>query len=269
MKKTFNLSATNAYSFVSEQGKTHLIWLSALGMSSRFYEPLAIALNELGIDVTLLEQRGYGAHAKRASRHYQYSVPDLLADVDECLSLVKSAHPSQRIIIGGHSLGGHLAIQAASTHHDIDVLTVACALPYYAWFNGRLRLKIIFLLTLIKILTPLLGYYPGTLVGFGGRESRSLMRAWSYWARFGKYTEELAARCLQWQGNIIGIDILGDVMAPVDASANIKNLVPNAKIKRISFDLIERTKGKEHSQWCRGKNTNMMARLIYHCLFKD
>jgi predicted alpha/beta hydrolase len=149
------------------------------------------------------------------------------------------------------------------------VLTVACALPYYAWFNSRLRLKIFFLLALIKILTPLFGYYPGKLVGFGGRESRSLMRTWSYWARFGNYTDKLAVRCRQWKGKIIGIDILGDIMAPLDASANIKNLLPNAKIKRISFDLIERTKGKEHSQWCRGKNTNLMARLIYQCLSND
>lgn len=266
MKSKLTLSETSVSQYLANDGNTHLIWLSALGMSSRFYEPLAKTLAELGIHVSLLEQRGHGEGVRLASKNNQYGVADLIDDIDEVIALINSQFPQHKIVLGGHSLGGHLAIHAASKHPGIDVFTVACALPYQAWFEGALKWKIRLVRAAIATLTPVLGYYPGNLIGFGGRESRALMTTWSQWAKTGQYAEEYGRACAAWTGNLMGIDIEGDEMAPKQASANIEQLLPMASIKRTTFVMPERTPGKEHAQWCRGRNTLPMARLIKNCL---
>lgn len=260
--KEWQVDHVVAHTYLANEAHFHVIWQSALGMNIRFYRPLAEALVHQGISVTLLEQRGHGHSPIRSSKNQQFGIEDLLDDVGVLYSVLKKTYPHHQFVLAGHSLGGHLSILFAANRINLPVLTVACALPFYQWFSFTVSLKIFFLVGMIKLLTPLLGYYPGNKLGFGGRENATLMGEWAGWALNGHYGESYRDACQLWQGNLKAIDIVDDAMAPGSAAVKIRQLLPAATIERTSFAMVERNIGNEHSHWCRGKNLPAFAELF-------
>jgi predicted alpha/beta hydrolase len=236
------------------------LWQSALGLNIRFYRPLAKALCQHGISVTLIEQRGHGDSPVVSSRGVIFGVDDLVQDVTDIHAYLQTTYPDHKFVLAGHSLGGHLSILAA-TRLNLPVITVACALPYFRWFTGAMSAKILFLCGVIKLLVPMIGYYPGKKVGFGGHENAGLMKDWSHWAMQGNYGK-LQTQCASWKGLIHGIDIIGDDMAPASAAAKTKDLLPQCQIHRHSFKLATPAKAKAHSHWCRDNNTEPFAKMF-------
>jgi predicted alpha/beta hydrolase len=248
-----------AQTFLAENSTFHIIWQSALGLNIRFYKPLAEALVAKGLSVTLIEQRGHGLSPIRSKRSTLFGIDELLDDVEAIYNELLQDYSSQQFVLAGHSLGGHLAILFAATRVNLPVLTVACALPFYKWFSVNIGIKVLFLISMIKTILPLIGYYPGHILGFGGKENMKLMRQWAAWAATGRYGEKYDQACLNWQGNLKGIDIEGDLMAPSSAAVKIRQLIPKANIERTSFTMVELRKGKEHSHWCRDGNVERFA----------
>jgi predicted alpha/beta hydrolase len=91
------------------------------------------------------------------------------------------------MIMGGHSLGGHLSSIYSGQHPQRlqGVLHVACGSPYYADFGPYKSRLIRMLCRLIPLFHIVPGYFPGSRLGFAGRESLQLMHDWRDWARSG------------------------------------------------------------------------------------
>ena len=97
-----------------------LILLHGSGWHSRYFYPLAshISTHDLAAVYTP-DLRGHGAHPQhRGDIAYMDQLQDDLADLIE---VVRHRHPGARVIVGGHSSGGGLAIRFAGTSPGAEV----------------------------------------------------------------------------------------------------------------------------------------------------
>lgn len=164
--------------------------LPALGVPAGAYRRLAEALSGQGIDTGVAEWRGGGTSPVRASRQRDWGYGDLFQhEVQGGIAALRARLPGRSVAVVGHSLGGHLGlmVRAEATPGLVGVLTIASGTPTLRFFAPKLRWQIRLVLAAHGLTGPLLGYFPGHRIGFGGRQPRRLMDEWALLARLGRF----------------------------------------------------------------------------------
>lgn len=164
--------------------------LPALGVPAGAYRRFAEALAAAGTPAGVAEWRGGGASEVRAARGVDWGYVELLQhEVLGGIAALRTRHPARPVVVIGHSLGGHLGLmaRAAAAPGLAGVLTVASGTPTLRFFATALRWQIRFVLALHRVSGPLLGYFPGHRIGFGGRQPRTLMDQWAQLASLGRF----------------------------------------------------------------------------------
>lgn len=166
-----------------------LLIVPALGTPAGAYKRLAAALAQRCAEVVVLELRGVGESRLRPSRRADWSYADLVdGEIDQAVAALRHRYPGRALYLLGHSLGGHLALlhQARHPQRPIDGLVlVASGAPYAKAYGGK-RLLVRMFGMLAHWSSRALGYFPGDLLGFGGRQGRTLMVEWARFVRTGQ-----------------------------------------------------------------------------------
>ena len=81
------------------------------------YDHVGAALAEAGLAAWALDHAGHGL-SKRDERGNACSVEEVIADMDEFVSLASASAPSLPVFMIGHSMGGMLAIAYAEQHQE-------------------------------------------------------------------------------------------------------------------------------------------------------
>jgi len=132
-----------------------LLFIHGLGDHSGWFEPLALAANARRLDWFGLDLRGHGE--SDGKRGHADLFDDLLRDVDELRRRIADPRLSDLdtqpippagmpLVLGGHSLGGLLALRSAQEHPDglaglllvAPFLDVAVRVPGWKRIVGRL-----------------------------------------------------------------------------------------------------------------------------------
>ncbi|MCW5632930.1 MAG: alpha/beta hydrolase, partial [Rubrivivax sp.] len=174
----------------SAGGGPAVLVLPALGVPAGAYRRLAEALAAAGTPTGVAEWRGGGASAVRAARGTDWGYLDLLHhEVLGGIAALRQRLEGRPVAIVGHSLGAHLGLmaRAEATPGLAGVLTVAAGTPTMRFFAPKLRWQIRVVLAVHRASGPLLGYFPGHRIGFGGRQPRKLMDEWGLLARLGRF----------------------------------------------------------------------------------
>ena len=165
--------------------------LPALGVPAGAYRRLAEALAAAGTPTGVAEWRGTGASPVRAARDVDWGYTDLLAHevLGGIAALRARLVADTPVAIIGHSLGGHLGLMARAMAAPglAGVFTVASGTPTLRFFAPKLRWLLRVVLGTHRLSGPMLGYFPGHRVGFGGRQPRTLMDEWALLARLGRF----------------------------------------------------------------------------------
>ena len=166
-----------------------LIFYSALGTPSRVYRGVAEEFAAHGITVCTPDWRGIASSSVRASRQSDFGYRHLVEiDAPALISAVQTQLPDVPIWLGGHSLGGQLStLIAANTPTISGVLPIASGSVFLPCFSRRVQRQVHLLGNLNQIAAPLLGYFPGNRIGFGGREANGVLRDWYCVAKTGRY----------------------------------------------------------------------------------
>jgi len=230
--------------FAAEQSRWSLLFLPALGIQCRMYKAMAAALSAAGCSVLLMEQRGHGRSPLRASRSVNWGFDQYLQyDIPAALDWM-SAQPEsvgRPVIMGGHSLGGHLSSIFSGQHPERlqGVLHVACGSPHAADFGPPKTYLIKTLCRIITLLSLVPGYFPGTRLGFAGRESLQLMRDWRYWATIGTLDygphQGLQAAIANFRGALLAVSMAGDEFSSLKAEQ--RAIVPFTSARRSEVRL--------------------------------
>lgn len=236
-----------------------ILLMPALGVSARFYDPLAQALQAAGTPVLVMEQRGHGDSALRPSRRVDFGYREALQEDIPTLLDWLDAHCSGRpIVLMGHSLGAHYAGMTAGLRPKriAGVVISAAGTAWHGAFSGRIRNQLRVLVLLIPLLTRALGYYPGERVGFGGNEASRLMRDWLQLARHDRYaaegmTEDLEAGIRGYVGPVLAIRMQDDEYAPETAMEGVLQRYAGAAITRRVLDVASLGDRADHFRWAR------------------
>ncbi len=238
---------------------TGVLWLPALGVSARNYQPWANALAGAGIASALHEWRGTGSSNRRASRRHDWGYRELLEfDIPASLAAARRACPDLRWIVGGHSIGGQFAgMFAAINPHAVDaVALVASGSPYWRTFPARQRPLLRLLPPTISSIVALAGYYPGKRIGFAGTEARTLMREWARSSK-GHYSSyihgvDTEASMASFAGPLLCVRMSEDRLCPRESAEWLLGKFPLASISRAGLEPVDFPTGTaSHFSWLR------------------
>lgn len=209
-----------------------LLWVPALGVAARHYEPLALALATHGVIVAVHEWRGIGSSDRRASRRSNWGYRELLTDdLPVSLRALRVAEPSVPLFVGGHSLGGQLAsLLAATTSTSLSGLVlVGSGAPYWRCFKPWVGLALV----AAPLLAHLVGWLPGRRVGFGGNEARGVIGDWARTGRTGRYAGrgidvDLEAALGRQKAPVLALRLRDDWFGPEASLAFLLGKMPEA-----------------------------------------
>lgn len=234
--------------------KLQLLWLPALGVPARHYLPLAQALAAHGCAVTLMEWRGHGSSQLRAGRDHDWGFHALLQhDLPAAISRLREAgiHIDT---LGGHSLGGQLASCFAGQLEGCRRLwLVASGSPYWRSFPLRHRLLLPLAYVLLPAIARLCGHLPGRRLGFGGRESASLIADWARVGRSGHYRlpSGVEQQMRQLQLPCTAVCLQHDWLAPASSLSALLGKLPGCTPRIHMAGSAELGTRADHFAWMR------------------
>ena len=222
-------------------GEVHavLLFLPALGTPSRVYRRLGRELAGHGIAVCTPDWRGIASSSIRASRRHNFGYRHLLElDLPAMRAAIVQRYPDKPLWIGGHSLGGQLAMLATAAQPSgvTGIVLIASGSVHLKAYPPKWQRSIRVLTAMSRVVGPLLGYFPGHRFGFGGRESAALMRDWSHVAHTGAYrpagsTVNYEARLRELALPILAISFASDHWSP---AAAVKALLDKAPADTVT-----------------------------------
>lgn len=241
------------------QPKASIVMMAALGMSVGFYLPLASGLQAVGFNVLLIEQRGHGESRARPDRSHDWGFQAALVDeLPAAMSWIRERSPATPLLLMGHSLGGHYAAMAAGLYPDQigGVVLAACGSPWVKAFTGKMGLQLRLLCRLIAPVSRLAGYYPGHVLGFGGKEARTLMMDWMRLALSNRYqatgfSDDLDQGIKTFSGPVLSLRMEDDAFAPAAAvDAVLEKFMRGSVTRRVltEADIGDRA---DHFRWAR------------------
>ena len=212
----------------------------ALGVRASFYKHFAQYLAGEGINAITADWRGFGESSVKISRKNNHGYKELIEDIDQILNQVNQKFPQSDKFILGHSLGGQLgALYASRFPKKLNgLILVASALVYYKKWGKKAR-QIQLVGNLFYPLSMLVGYFPGHILGFAGKEARGVMKDWCHNALTGRYEPanedfDYEASLRQLELPVLSISLDKDQMAVRTAcEALYGKFSPNCPVKHL------------------------------------
>lgn len=201
----------------------------ALGVRASYYEPLAQTLCSSGFHTARFDHRGTGSSSVRPKRGVDFGYETVLTkDYPVVFEAIRQRFPEHPIFLLGHSLGAQLSmIYVAKGREKINgLIHIGAGTPWYRNWSGVERLKILFASLVFPLTCRLFGYFPGQLLGFAGRQGKTLMMDWSDTVRSGNYQPSGARKSyesamLRTEKPILSISLAGDFYAPPKAAEHL------------------------------------------------
>ncbi|GGR94978.1 hypothetical protein GCM10010252_37110 [Streptomyces aureoverticillatus] len=237
--------------------------LPAMGTPVRVYRHFARELHAAGLGVVTADLRGQGESTPRvtdpAARDHGFRTlleQDFVAVLQAVRAEFGSAPP---LFLLGHSLGGQLALlyAAAEPGPAVDgVVLVAAGSVWYRAYGARCAPGLLAGTTLMAATATLLGRWPGTRLGFGGNQTKSVMRDWARQGRTGRYRPagstvdyESALRALAVP--VLAVSVEQDTYAPASAVTHLLSKAPHAPVTRRHYTQQEAGARLDHFAWTR------------------
>lgn len=226
-----------------------LCW-PAMGVPAGFYRPFAVALRDAGLAVVVADLRGTGASQPRPSRACRYGYDELAADVSAVIAHLEPDRGGRPIVLLGHSLGGqacllHLARTAEPAVAGLAL--VAVGLPYWRVYRRR-KLAVLAFTQAIHATSTLLRVWPGW--GFGGRQSRGVIRDWAYTARTGEFPPiaglDMETAVARVRTPVLAVSLERDQYTPAPTVDHLVGKLAAAPVRREHYDGTA-----DHFQWAR------------------
>lgn len=225
--------------------KAVVVFLPALGVSIYYYQSMAEQWALRGYTVALIETRGMKLSSVRDVRRDNFGYKELLeVDLSTIVPHIHKHFPTLPLWIGGHSLGGQLALLFAA-HLSLPisgVFLVASGSSYHGSLHkSAQRLKRSIGMTSVSAINTLLGYFPGHKLGFGGRQPKNLIKDWTHEGKRGTYRicgsdidyEKLLA---EYQRPVLMVSLKEDELVPLSSANYLATKLLLSRVTQVSVD---------------------------------
>ena len=250
----FSLSVTSPRDPVAT-----LLWLPALGVAARHYQPFAQSLARHGIATFMHEWRGHGSSSLRAGHGCDWGYRELLTvDLPASDAALRQRLPDLARVVGGHSLGGQLACCHLGLAPDAasQLWLVASGAPYWRAFPRPVRYALPFAYRFLPWLARRFGALPGRRIGFGGQEAPGVMADWAATALSGRYAArgidvDLEGAMASAAPGIRGVVLDDDWLAPMSSLDFLLAKFPNARTHTRRMGAVHVDTEADHFAWMR------------------
>jgi predicted alpha/beta hydrolase len=227
----YRLGATLFRSSTSRALAAVLI-MPATGVPQEYYAKFAVFLAERGFTVLTFDYRGIGRSLHGPLRSVKAGMRDwALLDAAAALDFLDSQ--KQKLLAVGHSFGGQALGLLPRPERISAALTVGSQSGYWrlwpplgrAWMWPSTHIG-------LPLVPRLLGYFPGSLLGFGEDLPKGVTIEWARWCRHPRYlvgdlgVEQEYAR---FTAPIRLYAIADDALAPRRAVEGLAALYPNSR----------------------------------------
>jgi len=246
--------------FAGKDARASVVFFPAMGVEAKFYHRLCASIAGAGFNVLPVDLRGHGQHSVKANRHTRFGFKEMLElDWAAAVKTAKGLAPDLPVVLGGHSLGGQLSALYASLHPQAikSLLLVATPSVFFRGWSFPGNLKILAMTQLAWGISELVGYFPGDVLGFAGRESTGVIRDWARNARTGEYQPErmsvdFAAQLQRLTCPVLAVSFTDDEFCPQKATQNLLKKMPQATITHhhLSPDMLG-LKSVGHFAWAK------------------
>ncbi len=246
-----------------------LVFFSALGTPAKVYRHVGQALAEQGVHFCAPDWRGIDSSTVRAGRGHDFGYRHLVElDMAAVVAVMRRRFPASPIWLGGHSLGGQLALLYAATHPEqvAGVVLIASGSVHMPAYPPTMRLGIAAVVALSRLASPLLGYFPGDRMGFGGREAAGVMRDWAHVARTGRYQPQGSA--VDYEGAlarlekpVLALNFAADTWSPAPAARALLDKLPAQRAEHWRWGAHDTANmALDHYSWL--KNAPLVAPAV-------
>jgi predicted alpha/beta hydrolase len=220
-----------------------LVIFPAMGVKGSYYKNAAQHFAAHHLHVVTIDHRGHGTSSVKPSRTSNFGYRDQVeVEYPLILEQVKLLFPNCKLVIMGHSLGGQMGSMFISRYQHLAdgiILNASCS-PYYKGWGVGAGFGLWLFARFIRMVTALLGYYPGNRIGFGGREAAGIMRDWCYTVATGKFAAHGSGFNYETAMHlsakpVLGITYEGDTSAPPEA---LNFLLNKFKASKVQFSHI-------------------------------
>ncbi|MEO1434846.1 MAG: alpha/beta fold hydrolase [Bacteroidota bacterium] len=253
-------ASTEVSLFEHTQPRALILLFTAMGVEARYYKPFATELSKAGYQVVTVDYRGNGGSSIRPNRKTDYGYETIVTiDYAEAIKYMHQQFPNLPILYLGHSLGGQLSglYAAREPGKVVGLIQVACSSVFYKNYPGQER-GAWFATRFFDKIARLRGFFPGKVVGFGGKESMTVMRDWCIQGKTGRY--ELANSSFDYESALsklniplLAIGVANDHLAPTPAREHLHaKFHPDSPQTHIEWS--EKTTGRSdlnHFNWAR------------------
>lgn len=257
------------YRSIIIQSDILFVLLPAMGVKASYYEPLANALVVQGYNILICDLRGQGSSSHRAPQD-KFGYQTILEwDLPDYIRAARKACPNKKIILLGHSLGGHLSLLFASVvpNSVAGVAIIASGSVYWKAYAFPNNIKTWLGTQSSVLISSLFGYFPGHKIGFGGKQPKAVMRDWARQGRTGVFVPKgshlnYEAALAEYQKPVFALSIKGDKFAPHSAADHLTSKLKNADINRVLYSPSKELDSKiDHFRWVK-HNKEIVSELI-------
>lgn len=250
----------NTVDVYSSKSSTTVICLPAMGVRASFYKSFATELNIKGYNVLTVDWRGQGRSSIRASRKVNFGYRELISDIKRVVEHSNSLFPDSKIVLIGHSLGGQIGSLFTSRFPDkIEglILITSCSVYYKGW-DKKTSFKLFIAGKLFYPISKLFGYFPGNIIGFGGKEAEYIMKDWcnntitgNYQLVNSSFDYDISLKGLT--KNVLSISIENDSLASKNAVENLyKKFDPKSNVQHLHItEKQSKLKPLNHFSWAK------------------
>lgn len=218
-----------------------LLIMPAMGVHADYYEPMAVDCVAAGWNAVTADLRGNGRSNLRVDRGVDFGYHHLVEyDWPATIAAVKEMFPESRLYLTGHSLGGQLSALYLARRPDdaAGLILIAAGSVYYRGWNFPESLGVLALTQFSRLISTVLGYYPGRRFGLGGTEARTLIRDWSYQSRTGQYKpagspHDFESLLRTLRKPVLAISFEDDGLTPYKAVGHLCGKMPEAVVTRL------------------------------------
>jgi len=210
--------------------------MAATGVPQEYYGKFAAFLAERGFTVLTFDYRGIGRSLHGPLRSVKAGMRDwALLDAAAAFEYLEKHHPKGKILAVGHSFGGQAFGLLPRPERIAAALTVGSQSGYWRNWPALGRAWMWPATHVVLPLVPrLLGYFPGSRLGFGEDLPREVAIEWARWCRNPRYLVGalgVDAGYARFRAPTRLYSISDDPFAPARAVMALGALYANAKVE--------------------------------------
>lgn len=182
-------SITATFFYPEGEARAAVLIVPAMGVSQKFYGPLANWLAAQGFLVATFDFSGIGLSRHGSLRGLEASVIEWARrECSAMIDVVAAKSAGKPLYWVGHSLGGQILGFVPNWKRLTKAITIACGSGYWRENSASLRWKVWWLWFVVAPLSMrLFGYFPGRRLRIIGDLPRGAMTQWRNWCLNPEY----------------------------------------------------------------------------------